>query len=362
MGYLKVDKTEALVCFNEAILLYCDNGRFDVAARLERIVADEHFRNKHWEEASLHYRKAANFLAGEQMFDQSDNCLEQAGYCFIEMKEYRKASFTYTTIAEGCCASNLRYFNSRGFLMKALLCLIAVPIPLSLDAPTNLNRKEKEKYDEEFVIKMKEASATKYNEVYAKLVDFEKIDCLWRCSKEALFIDNIVSLRLNYDREKFANHIYYYNNVKPLDRQSVVMLKVMNDEFSLEVRRLENIKIKEKRDKERARIKKMKLDKQKKHLKELGVVEEAVVDDEDVEKELIEHEEAVRKRELAQGKVENEAGELLDVDAMEHQADVDNNDIEDDEEEEGGKDDNSSVATGDKPARRRRVKKGKGKE
>ena len=278
----------------------------------------------------------------------------------IEMKEYRKASFTYTTIAEGCCASNLRYFNGRGFLFKAILCLIAVPIPIDIDPPAHMNRKEKEKYETELVTKMKEASATKYNEIYDKIIAFEQIDCLWRCSKECKFINNIVEFRLNYDRESFANHIYYWNNVKPLDRQSVVMLKVLNEEFNAELKRLENIKVKEKRDKERARIKKLKLEKQKKHLKDLGVNEEAVVDDEDVEKELLEHEEEIRKRELAQGKVVNEEGELLDVDAIEHQADAENNELED-EELEDAKDDNSSVATADKPARRRRVKKGQGK-
>lgn len=41
--YLKVDKNEALINFNEAIMLYCDNGKFLVAARLERIIAEEHF-------------------------------------------------------------------------------------------------------------------------------------------------------------------------------------------------------------------------------------------------------------------------------------------------------------------------------
>lgn len=411
-GFLKVDKTEALVCLNTAIVLYCDHGKFNVAARLERRVADIHFINRHWEEAALHFRKAANFLSGEQLFDQCDSCLELAAYCFVEMKEYRKAFNTYVTIANGSVQSNLRSFNARGFLMSALLCLLAAPIVIDEFVPpleptpvaaTNKKgkvaassaaadaggddsstlpddgsmvmnadgemvesatakqrkRQEKERIAEVLNTRRLAGAQVKYDEVMAKHAEFDRIDVMWRCSKEAKFISNIVRCRVMWDQENFARHLYYWNNVRPLDRQSVVCLHTMHAELEAEMKRLEDIKTREKRDKERARIKKEKLEKQKKVLKELGVAGEAMVDDDDVEKELIAQEEALAKR-IAdkralvggagkEGEGEGGGDEEVDVAAVERGANAEN-DYDDDDDDEGGGEEEK------KPARRRRQK------
>lgn len=327
-GYLKIDKTEALASLNDAIIIYCDHGRFDVAARLERKVADIQYINKHWEEAALHFRKAANFLSGEQMFDQCDSCLELAAYCFVEMKEYQKAAFTYVTIAQGCVQSNLRSFNARDFLFKAILALLAAPVlvmdPLSVDAGTkgkssdkpSMTRKEKEKHEEDMLALQREGARVKYEEISNKIVSYGKIDVLWKCCKESTFLKNIVKYRLEWDTANFAKHLYYWNNVRPLDRQSVLMLKTVYDELEAETARLENVKLQEKRAKERARIKKEKLEKQKKLLKDMGVEGEAMVDDDEVEKELMVQEENEAKKEAAMSNGEGEAV-LIDVDELE---------------------------------------------
>ena len=328
-GYIKIDKTEALSSLNDAIIIYCDYGRFDVAARLERKVADLQYINKHWEEAALHFRKAANFLSGEQMFDQCDSCLELAAYCFVEMKEYQKAAYTYVSIAQGCVQSNLRSFNARDFLMKAILSLLATPIvvvdPLSAVVTnargkvierTPLTKKEKEQHAEDMLVLRIEAARVKYEDISSKIVSYGKIDVLWKCCKESTFMKNIVKYRLEWDTTNFARHLYYWNNVRPLDRQSVAMLKTIYVELEQETARLEDKKLQEKRTKERTRIKKEKMEKQKKLLKDMGVVGEAMVDDDDIEKELLAQEEVEAKKEAAFANGEEEAV-LVNVDELE---------------------------------------------
>ncbi len=79
--FSKVDKGECVRCMRSAISIYCDAGKFGIAARMERKVAHIHFHSKHWEEAAFHFKKAANFLAGEQLLDQADDCLEYVHAC-----------------------------------------------------------------------------------------------------------------------------------------------------------------------------------------------------------------------------------------------------------------------------------------
>ena len=108
----------------KAISIYCDAGKFEISARMERKVADLHFESKHWEEAAFHYRKAANFLSGEQLLDQSDYCLSLASRCYEELKLYEKVRELEELIAYGCVQSNLRRFNARDHLFTAALTLL----------------------------------------------------------------------------------------------------------------------------------------------------------------------------------------------------------------------------------------------
>lgn len=386
--YLKVDRNEALNNFNEAISLYCDNGRFDVSARLERIIAEEHFRNKHWEEAALHFRKAANFLSGEQMFDQCDANLELAAYCFIEMNEYQKACNTFVLIADGCLQSNLRLFNAREFLLRAVMCMIAIPIVVEKPLPRQTTAEQMKnmrgkggaaaRHEERLRVEaeaheaMERASMIKYEGILQKVWDFQSKDNLWRCSKEALFVINIINYRLVWDRTGFANHSFYWNNVRPMDRHFVRCLKVMNDEFDGELARVAAIRLREKRDLERNRIRKQKLEKQAKLLKDMGVAGQALVDEDEVERDLLREEELAKGGNNGQifvgaaggGGDETDEHSAIDVNQIENAANIDNdeddavnatNDDEDEEdEEEGGE-------GGEQKAPRRRREKGAAK-
>lgn len=53
--YLRIDKTDAIKAYKSSINLFCDLGRFDLAGRLERKIADICYDNKHWEESGPFY-------------------------------------------------------------------------------------------------------------------------------------------------------------------------------------------------------------------------------------------------------------------------------------------------------------------
>lgn len=86
---IKVDKTEALNTYSIIIALYCEIGRFDLAGKIEKKIALIHHLNKHYEEASFHYRKAGSLLVGENLLDQSDLCFESSALCLVEIDKVR---------------------------------------------------------------------------------------------------------------------------------------------------------------------------------------------------------------------------------------------------------------------------------
>jgi alpha-soluble NSF attachment protein len=227
--YMRIDKAEGLRSLRSAITIYCDLGRFDIAGRLERRIADLHYMNQHFEEAAAHFEKAANFVAGEQMFEQSDICLERAATCFVEVKEYVEAQRLYELIAKSVSQTNLRKFNARDYLFRAALCSLAIHIKpqhlkngnIDIDNPVDC--------------------AQKYEKFIQKVYFYESIDCFFGGSTEQRFLLNIQRFREQYDLDGLADHIYWWNNVRPLDRWCLLMLKVVVDEVTAEQQRLEAV-------------------------------------------------------------------------------------------------------------------------
>jgi hypothetical protein len=220
--YMKIDLGEALQAIRSSISIYCDLNMFDVAAKLERKIAYIHLQSKHWEDASIHFRKSANFFFDMQLIDQSDICLGKAATCLIEEKEYLEAARIYEIVAEGCAQSNLRKFSACDYHLKAALCLLAVnvPPPLKRNGKIDMTRPP--------------PNESKMNYLYERLIYYGKVDFMWKTSKEEFFIRNVVQSRLDADRADFIDHVYWWNNIRPLDKGSILCLKVVMKEIEAE--------------------------------------------------------------------------------------------------------------------------------
>ena len=202
--YEKIDKGESMKYFKQAISLYCDLGRFDIAGKIQKKLAISQLRLKHYEEAAEGFRKASDFLSN--LPEQSNVCLEKAAECLIELNEYQTASDLYTIIAESYAQSNLQYFNCRDKLFRGVMCLFGEPmVPDYDDDDSSTFTPAAGSVDD--------GSEEKYANIKAVVASYEKIDVLWRCSKEVRFINNIIDCRLEYDQNEFADNLYYYHNM-----------------------------------------------------------------------------------------------------------------------------------------------------
>ena len=343
----KTDREEGKRSAKKAIAIYCDMGRFDIAGRMERKLAKAEFHMGHWEEAAQHYRKSANFLAGEMMLDQSDACIEKSAECYINMHELADAARMYIILAEGCKESNLRRFNARSKIFMALLCHIGIPMTLNeivlppvVDWRGDPRERDKDEIEEDTkkltLEEWNRSTDEKYDNVLKLMSEYEAIDFMWASAKDQVFLKNIITARRAYDKHELADHLYHWNMVRPLDRVQLRLLRVLVDEVQHELDRrtseyrLEALRL------EKRKIKIEKLKKKKEIMRDMGIKGNAVVDDEEVEKE------ALRKQALDDAIKEHEERDVAihgleqddDPDLMEEKADEDSE--AEDSDEEGG--------------------------
>ena len=177
----------------KAISIYCDAGKLEISARMERKVADLHFESKHWEEAAFHHWKAANFLSGEQLLDQSDNCLSRASLCYQELHLLDKTREVEEMIAYGCVQSNpFRRFNARDHLFTAALTLFGEFVHYPTTDVTEKIWKWVGMQDEVHVTPddvIEKSSKDKYDGIIIQLRAYEEIDYQWIYVRSKIFAE-----------------------------------------------------------------------------------------------------------------------------------------------------------------------------
>eukprot|EP01039_Chlorochromonas_danica_P003812 gene3812-4162_t len=282
--YLKVDLHEAQVAYGQAVKIFCDLNVFEAAGRIAKKIADLHYRFKNWDDAALYYRKAANFLLGEP--DLADCCLEKAAIALVFANESNQSHLIYENIALSCLTTNLRRFQADEYLLMAILSLMGVEIEVKIqdekkgrhhrpntatapmepppagDVNNNLTRVNTATTDPphtagdttrpksvaghetisskpDLQVALDFQYRSKYDEITQKIKEYDSLTTTWRCSKEKLFILNVMKFRLEEKYDNLVDHIYFWNDVRPLSQAGLKLLKVAVDEVKSSLERKE---------------------------------------------------------------------------------------------------------------------------
>jgi hypothetical protein len=119
-------------------------------------------------------------------------------------------------------------------------------------------------------------SEQKYANIKAVVAAHERIDMLWRCSKEVKFINKIIDCREEYNQNEFADHVYFYHTAKSLQRIDLKMLNVVSNEIQAELdRRREKIRL-DRLEATKFERRKARLAKKRKALVERGLDPESI--------------------------------------------------------------------------------------
>ncbi len=189
-------------------------------------------------------------------------------------------------------------------------------------------------------------------------------------SKEVLFLQNIIKARKEWNKHDFADHLYYWNNVKPIDRMSLLMFKEVYQEFINEFERRE---IRTKRldaQKLRRERRKEKLKEAKKLMQEMGLTGPVEIEEDEEDKRLS----AIIAGDRKLIKVDTKAEDFTDSDEEKEDADGDEEDgageeaiapaeqdeaVAEEEEEDDDDDDDDGDEAGDDGGAKRKTRKKK---
>jgi alpha-soluble NSF attachment protein len=125
--FRKVAPQEAVGCLERAIGMLTDEGRFSMAAKYHKDIAEicenDLSDNK---QAAAHYERAAELYEGEPNSSSSVKpCLVKVAHFAAEDGDYARGKELFEKLAAICLESRLGSYGAKEYLLKAGLCTLA---------------------------------------------------------------------------------------------------------------------------------------------------------------------------------------------------------------------------------------------
>jgi len=124
--YKKEAYKEAVTALQKAIDIYSSDGRFGMAAKYEKEVAELYENNNENASAIPHYEIAARYFDSENSSSTANGCrLKVAQFC-AESQDYKKAIEIFESVAKASISNKLLQYSVKEYLFKAMLCQLCV--------------------------------------------------------------------------------------------------------------------------------------------------------------------------------------------------------------------------------------------
>jgi len=120
--FKKTDVPQAINCLRLAIEIYCDIGRFSIASKHEKAVAELYEAEGDLEEAIAAYQSAAEMYAGEDATSSANGCLQKVALFAAQLEQYERAIEVFEQIALSSIDNTLLKYSVKEYLFCAGLC------------------------------------------------------------------------------------------------------------------------------------------------------------------------------------------------------------------------------------------------
>lgn len=192
--YKKSNVTEAMMCLRQAIEFYTDEGRFSIAAKHQKELAELYESSSDMENAISAYQLAADYYEGESSSSSANQCLLKVALFSAQLERYDKAIELYEQIAAASIDNNLLKWSVKDYLFRAGLCHLAKGDIVSAD-------RAMERYQD--------------------------MDASFSSQRECQFLQEIISACKEYDVEAFTTAVVKYDSVSKLDSwKTTILLKI----------------------------------------------------------------------------------------------------------------------------------------
>ncbi|CAK9167927.1 unnamed protein product [Ilex paraguariensis] len=120
--YKKTSNKQAIACLDQAVNLFLENGRLNMAARYSKNIGELYEQEQNFEMAIVYFERSADLFQSEEVTTSSNQCKQKVALFSAQMGKYPKAIEIYEEIARHSLNNNLLKYGVRGHLLNAGLC------------------------------------------------------------------------------------------------------------------------------------------------------------------------------------------------------------------------------------------------
>jgi len=190
----KFNNKDAIDCLHIAVEMYTDEGRFSIAAKHQKEIAELYEEEMDLEHAMEAYQTSADYYDGEGSTSSANQMLLKVAQYAAQLEKYEKAIEIYEEVARKSIDNSLLKWSVKDYYLKAGLCHLCNGDLVSA-------KRALEKYQE--------------------------TDVTFSGTREFKFLQDITAAFENYDVEAFTTVVVEYDQISKIDQwKTSVLLKI----------------------------------------------------------------------------------------------------------------------------------------
>eukprot|EP00033_Pygsuia_biforma_P001116 GCRY01001273.1.p1 GENE.GCRY01001273.1~~GCRY01001273.1.p1 ORF type:complete len:285 (+),score=48.90 GCRY01001273.1:121-975(+) len=195
--YKKFSDPDAIRCLERAVEIFTDMGKFSIAAKTQKDVAEMLEGTAELQQAIEAFNKAADYYECEESASTANQCKLKAALYYAQLENYSEAIAIYEKIANNSVDSSLTRWSVKDYFFRATLCHVLLHDAITARAA--LNR-------------------------------YKDIDVSFPSTRECKFLQDMLEAVEEGDVEKFTAIVYDFDNISKLDSwKTTMLLRVKNN-------------------------------------------------------------------------------------------------------------------------------------
>jgi len=192
--FKKNSTLDAVECLKRSVELFTGEGRFAIAAKHQKEIAEIYETELDYERAIEAYQTAADYFEGESSTSQANTCLLKVAQFSAQLENFQKAIELYEQVAKASLENNLLKWGAKEYLHRGILCHLA----------------------SEDLIGAQKA-----------LDNYKSWDASFASSRECKFSEDIMQAVEKYDVDAFTQGVVDYDSMSKLDNwKTKILLKI----------------------------------------------------------------------------------------------------------------------------------------
>lgn len=189
--YKKESPLDAANTFRRAIDIYKENGRFGMAARYAKELAEVFEADNNATDAVAAYEEAAKYFDDDNKKTNSLQCKQKIAQLSIEAGELMKAAEIFEEAGREAMSSRLGQYSAKGHFFSCLVCHLALGDTV---------------------------------QVSQKLDAFKNVDFSFATARECEFVEKILKSLEEFNSDDFAQACADFDRISPLDPTKTSLL------------------------------------------------------------------------------------------------------------------------------------------